>query len=100
MNKKIFRFRKKGLLFYFLLLALLTYFILADGAGFFRKLGIKLKISRIKDEIETLEKDNERIAKENEDLEKNPTTWEKKARELGMQKEGEEVYMFKESEQE
>ena len=58
---------------------------------------VKSKISRRSQEIENLEADNNKIAEENEDLKSNPETWEKKARELGMQKEGEEVFIFKET---
>ena len=57
---------------------------------------MNLKNKNMKADVEAFSKENERLRKENEDLKKNPKVWEKKARELGMQKEDEEIYIFKE----
>ncbi len=52
----------------------------------------------LQQDIEKLKIENEQLKLENEKLESDKSILEEKARELGMQNEGEEIFLFKESE--
>ena len=67
-----------------------------DSSSFLQRFKMKLKNKNMQADVEAISKENERLRKESEDLKTNPKVWEKKARELGMQKEDEEIYIFKE----
>ncbi len=89
---------RKGYLFYLIVFFLIIYILFLDEASFIQKLKYKFKLKRLQSDIETMEKDNERLSGENKDLKENPKTWEKHARDMGMQKEDEETFIFKEDE--
>jgi cell division protein FtsB len=94
MNKK---FNKKSL-FYFVLAILLLYILLFDNSSFLQRFRLSLKVNKLRSEINNLISENEQLEKENSALESDPQILEEKARELGMQKENEEVYIFKKEE--
>ena len=87
---------KKSYIFYVIIFILLVYILFIDESSFIQRYLFKRKLNRLKADIESLEKDNERISQENKDLRENPKTWEKHARDLGMQKDDEETFIFKE----
>ena len=89
---------RKRLVFYIFIIFIFLYIFFVDSSNFIRKIKIKNKLKKLQADIEFLECENERIKKENENLENNPKTWESKARELGMQKEGEKIFIFKNQE--
>lgn len=95
MNK--IKFSKKSIV-YFIIVLLILYILFFDSASFYKTLIIKNKLTTLQYDIEELEKENEHLKLENKKLENDKNILEKKARELGMQKEGEEIFIFKESE--
>ena len=92
-----FKFSKKSFV-YIIMILLILYIIFFDSASFYKTDRIKHKLVSLQHDIEELKKDNEQLKLENEKLENDKNIWEEKARELGMQKKGEEIYIFKESE--
>ena len=95
MNK--IKFTKKSFA-YIIIVFLIIYILFIDSASFYKTYKIKHKLAILEQDIEELKKENEKLKLENDNLENDKNTWEKKARELGMQKKGEEIYIFKESE--
>lgn len=91
MSKKTLR----NLIFLILILGIAIYFVFIDSAGFYQKYKVEKELKKKQAEMEYLQKENERLSNENKDLETNIRSWESKARDLGMQKEGEEIYKFK-----
>ena len=83
------------LFFIFVVIFLIIYVLFLDSASLYKRFQIKRKLAKKEAEMEFFEKENERLAKENNDLETNTRSWESKARDLGMQKEAEEIYRFK-----
>ena len=97
MKKKLMsKFKRRGLIFYIIIFLLIAYILFIDDSSFFQRFKYRMDLKRLQSEIENLEKDNARLEKENEDLKKNPKTWEKHARDMGMQKDNEETFIFKE----
>ena len=94
MNK--IKFSKKSFV-YIIIILLISYILFFDSASFYKTLNIKNKLALLQHDIEDLKKENEQLKFENKKLENDKSVWEKKARELGMQKEGEEIFIFKES---
>ncbi|MCF7858771.1 MAG: septum formation initiator family protein [Candidatus Cloacimonetes bacterium] len=94
MNK--LKFSKKSFV-YVIILILVLYILFFDSASFYQTYKIKHKLASLQKDIDTLLQENERLKVENQKLEKDKATWEKKAREIGMKKEGEEIFIFKES---
>ena len=95
---KIPEFNKKKSIYYIIIIILIIYIIFFDNSSFYRKFLIKNQLTELKANINLLEQENLRLKKENDKLLNNAKTWEKKARELGMQKEGEEIFLFKSDE--
>jgi len=95
MNK--IKFSKKSIV-YIIIIMLILYIFFIDSASFYKTFMIKHKLITLQQDIEELKTENEQLKAENEKLENDKSIWEKKARELGMQKEGEEIFIFKESE--
>jgi len=95
MNK--IKFSKKSIV-YIIIVLLILYILFFDSASFYKTLIIKNKLTTLQHNIEELEKENGQLKLENKKLENDKNILEKKARELGMQKEGEEIFIFKESE--
>jgi cell division protein FtsB len=95
MEKKKKKKNKTKWIFLIILLLLIIYMTFFDDSSFIRKSKILRENKRLKDEIITLEKENKRLNSENEALKTDRKLWEEKAREYGMQKKGEEVFIFK-----
>ncbi len=92
------RFRKKNLVFYGIITLLLLYILFFDSNSYLRLYKTKQKLAEAQQNLTELMKENDRLRAENEQLENNRQIWEMKARELGMQKDGDEVYIFKKGE--
>ena len=91
------KFTKKSLV-YIIIAFLVIYILLIDSASFYKTSRIKNKLTLLQKDIDNLKEENEKLKQENIKLENDKDIWEKKAREIGMQKEGEEIFIFKESE--
>jgi len=90
------KFSKKSFA-YIVILILILYILFFDSASFYKTYKIKHKLKTLQQDIEILTKENERLKLENEKLENDKGMLEEKARDIGMQKEGEEIFRFKES---
>lgn len=85
----------KKLIYYFIIALLVLYILVFDDASFLQKHQARKKMHQLQEQIEALRLENERLQLENEKLQVDELTLEKKARELGMRKEGEEIFRFK-----
>jgi cell division protein FtsL len=90
------KIKRKDIIFYGIIIILIIYIVFVDSASYYRRFQTKKKLETVEMDLKNLTKENERLQEENEKLEHDMDIWEKKARELGMQKEGDEVFMFKE----
>lgn len=90
------KFSKKSFAYIFILI-LILYILFFDSASFYKTYRIKHKLKTLQQDIEILTKENERLKLENEKLENDKGMLEEKARDIGMQKNGEEIFRFKES---
>lgn len=90
------KFSKKSFAYIFILI-LVLYILFFDSASFYKTYKIKRKLKTLQEDIEVLKKENERLKLENEKLENDKDMLEEKARDIGMQKDGEEIFRFKES---
>ena len=95
MNK--IKFSKKSFV-YIIIVLLILYILFFDNASFYKTLVIKNRLTTLQHDIEKLKKENGQLKLENKKLENDKNILEKKAREIGMQKEGVEIFIFKESE--
>jgi len=91
MNRK-----KKSYLFYILIAVFLIYIIFFDGYSFLKLSLLRKNYQKLNMEMLHQKKENERLKKENDELRHNNKLLEQEARKLGMQKEGEEIFLFKE----
>ena len=91
------RYSKKSII-YIIMVLLILYILFFDSASFYNTQKIKHKMLTLNQDIEELKIENEQLKLENEKLESDKSILEKEARKLGMQKEGEEIFNFKESE--
>ena len=89
------KIKKKHIVLYVFVLAFLIYILFFDSSSFFNKYGVRKENTKLKENIIALEKENERLTKENKELQLNDKIIEKKARDFGMQKKGEEIFIFK-----
>jgi cell division protein FtsB len=94
MSKK----KKRPYIFYLLILVLVLYIVFVDSSSFLRKYLVKKEYSGLLKQIDEMEAVNNKLEEENTELKNNLKKIEKKAREFGMQKEGEEIFRFKEEE--
>ena len=94
------RYFNKRSIFYVLLAVLVIYILFLGNFSFLQKLRSGLKVKKVETEIDNLSTENEQLESENEALKNDPDVVEEKARELGMQKENEEVFIFKEEDSE
>lgn len=92
------KIEKKKLVYYIIILALVIYIVFWDSASFLRRHKTHNKLNGVIADVKLLEKENERLRQENEKLENSKKIWEEKARELGMQKKGDEIFIFKDEE--
>ncbi|MDO9577985.1 MAG: septum formation initiator family protein [Candidatus Cloacimonadales bacterium] len=90
------KLKKKDIIFYSIIFLLIIYIAFIDSASYYRRYRTKQKLEIVKADLETMIQENQRLQEENKKLEHDRSIWEKKARELGMQKNGDEVFMFKE----
>ena len=90
------KFSKKSFI-YIIIAFLVIYILFIDSASFYKTFKMKNKLITLEKDIENLKKANDGLKLENTKLENDKDIWEKKAREIGMQKEGEEIFIFKES---
>ncbi|HPR18174.1 MAG TPA: septum formation initiator family protein [Candidatus Cloacimonadota bacterium] len=89
------KLRKKDLIFYGIIILFLCYIFFFDGYGFLKRYRTGKELSKARNTLSELQKENERLRLENEKLEHDKQIWEKRAREIGMQRKGDEVYQFK-----
>ena len=89
---------KRPYIFYLLILVLVLYIVFVDSSSFLRKYLVKKEYSGLLKQIDEMEAVNNKLEEENTELKNNLKKIEKKAREFGMQKEGEEIFRFKEEE--
>lgn len=82
---------------YIIIFMLVLYILFFDTASFYKTYKVKHNLITLQKDIDNLKKENEELKLENIKLENDKDIWEKKAREIGMQKEGEEIFIFKES---
>ena len=90
--------KKRPYIFYLLILVLVLYIVFVDSSSFLRKYLVKKEYSGLLKQIDEMEAVNNKLEEENTELKNNLKKIEKKAREFGMQKEGEEIFRFKEEE--
>jgi cell division protein FtsB len=90
------KLKRKDIIYYGIILLLIIYIAFVDSASYFRRYRTKQKLETVKADLQALLKENQRLQEENEKLEIDMSIWEEKARELGMQKNGDEVFIFKE----
>ena len=95
MNKV--KFSKKSFV-YIIIAFLVVYILFLDSASFYKTNKIKNKLITLQRDIDNLKQENEKLKQENIKLENDKNILEEKARGLGMQKGGEEIFLFKESE--
>lgn len=94
-RKKIF-----NLVFYLLVVAIIVYILFLGPFSFYKRYQIKQRYQRLQENYSELKQENERLKKENEALKSDNKVIEKKAREFGMQKQDEEIFIFQEEEEE
>ncbi|MCD4817414.1 MAG: septum formation initiator family protein [Candidatus Cloacimonetes bacterium] len=87
--------KKKHIILYIFVLSFLIYILFIDSSSFLQKYFVRKENAKLKENIIALEKENERLRKENSELLSSNKIIEKKAREFGMQKKGEEIFIFK-----
>ena len=92
------KLKKRDLVFYSIIILLVLYIVFIDSASYYRRYRTKMKLESVKAELNALLQENQRLMEENEKLENDMNIWEKKARELGMQKKGDEIFIFKKDE--
>ena len=90
------KIRKKKIVFFIIIFFILIYILFLDSSSFYKKHVAKRKYLALKSNIDKIDEINKKLHIENDELENDPKVWEKKAREFGMQKEGEEIFLFKE----
>ena len=89
------KFNKRSI-FYIILAVLIIYILFLDNSSFLQRFKYHLRVRKLEKDMENLQTENEQLTEENEALKNDPDVIEEKARELGMQKENEEVFIFKE----
>ena len=97
LSKVKIKYSKKSIV-YIVMALLILYILFFDSASFYNTYRVKHRMLTLQQDIQKLEIENEQLKLENEKLENDKSILEEKARGLGMQKEGEEIFLFKESE--
>lgn len=92
------KLKKKSLLYWFIILILITYMVFIDKYSFFKRREMKRLMNLTQSELQILAEDNQRLKEENERLISDRSIWEKKARELGMKNPDDEIFKFKKTE--
>jgi len=90
------KLKKKDVIFYSIIILLVLYIFFIDSASYYRRYLTKMKLKTAKADLQALITENQRLQEENGKLEHDRSIWEEKARELGMQMNGDEVFIFKE----
>ena len=96
-NKVKIKYSKKSIV-YIVMSLLILYILFFDSASFYNTYRVKDKMLTLQQDIQKLKIENEQLKLENEKLENDKSIIEREARKRGMQKEGEEIFLFKESE--
>ena len=97
LNMVKIKYSKKSIVYIFMVL-LILYILFFDSSSFYSTYRVKHRMLTLTQDIEKLKIENEQLKLENEKLESDKSILEEKARGLGMQKKGEEIFLFKESE--
>jgi len=92
-RKKVF-----NLIFYLIVVAIIVYILFLGPFSFYKRHQVKRRYERLQDNYSELKQENKRLKKENEALKNDNKVIEKKAREFGMQKQDEEIFIFQEEE--
>ena len=91
-SKVKIKYSKKSIV-YITMALLILYILFFDSASSYKTYSVKKKLTILQIDIEDLKKENEQLKFENKKLENDKNIWEMKAKELGMQKEGEDIYI-------
>ncbi len=86
---------KKKYIYYLIIIALLIYILFLDESSFLQKFRLKKKLVDLQEDINMMKDSNQKLRNENKLLKKDAAILEKKARKLGMQKKGDEIFLFK-----
>jgi len=86
---------KKSYIYYLVIIILLIQILFLGNSSFFQKYRIGKKLENLEDNIKKIKQENSRLQLENEKLKNDVATWEKMAREQGMQMKGDEIFRFK-----
>jgi len=95
-SKVKIKYSKKSIV-YIVMALLILYILFFDSSSFYNTYRVKDKMLTLQQDIQKLKIENEQLKLENEKLENDKSIIEREARGLGMQKEGEEIFIFKES---
>jgi cell division protein FtsL len=90
--------KKKPIISIIIILLILVWIGFFSEYSWFRRYRLQNKLEDVQKQIAELEQQNANLQRENELLRNDPATWEREARNLGMQKEGENVFIFQEQE--
>lgn len=89
------KLKKKNIFYFGIIIIILLYVFVFDDYSLLQRFSTIKELNELEQNLNDLLKENERLREENEKLIHDKNIWEKKARELGMQKNGDEVYHFK-----
>ncbi|MCK4956024.1 MAG: septum formation initiator family protein [Candidatus Cloacimonetes bacterium] len=78
------------------IILILVWVVFFSEFSFVRKAKMAKKVRDYEKRIALAEQDNIRLQEENELLKNDPQTWEEEARKIGMQKDGEKIFIFRE----
>ena len=91
------KYSKKSIV-YIVIALLILYILFFDSASFYNTYKVKHRMLTLNQDIGKLKIENEQLKLENEKLENDKSIIEREARKLGMQKKGEDIFLFSESE--
>lgn len=99
-KKKSDKRKMKFWIYGILLFLFVIYVFFLDSSGFLQRWKMAKINKQLKEDIINWEKENKRLAEENQALKEDEKKLEEKAREFGLQKKGEEVFIFKKQQEE
>ena len=77
-----------------LILLIIVWITFFSEYSFFRRGKVIAELKRMEKKIEFLQAENDKLENENKHLKNDPKIWEKEARNIGMQKDGDTVFEF------